>query len=116
MSLCSPGTSSVDQASRELRDLLASVSQVVGLKACASTSSLTSFLYTKFSSSIHVRINVRVSFSSENEENSVVHTHPLKTCRLPLYLGYWEQYWATGNSTPVNLGVHVLGFLIPAGS
>jgi hypothetical protein len=39
-SLCNPGcpgTHSVDQAGLELRDLLASVSQVLGLKACAAT-------------------------------------------------------------------------------
>jgi hypothetical protein len=40
VSLCSPGcpgTHSVDQAGLELRDLPASASQVLGLKACATT-------------------------------------------------------------------------------
>jgi hypothetical protein len=40
VSLCSPGcpgTHSVDQAGLELRNLLASASQVLGLKACATT-------------------------------------------------------------------------------
>jgi hypothetical protein len=40
VSLCSPGcpgTHSVDQAGLELRNLPASVSQVLGLKACATT-------------------------------------------------------------------------------
>jgi hypothetical protein len=43
VSLCSPGclgTHSVDQAGLELRNLPASASQVLGLKACATTSSL----------------------------------------------------------------------------
>jgi hypothetical protein len=40
VSLCSPGcpgTQSVDQAGLELRNLPASASQVLGLKACATT-------------------------------------------------------------------------------
>jgi hypothetical protein len=40
VSLCSPGcsgTHSVDQAGLELRNLPASASQVLGLKACATT-------------------------------------------------------------------------------
>jgi hypothetical protein len=40
VSLCSPGcpgTHSVDQAGLELRNPLASASQVLGLKACATT-------------------------------------------------------------------------------
>jgi hypothetical protein len=40
VSLCSPGcpgTHFVDQAGLELRNLLASASQVLGLKACATT-------------------------------------------------------------------------------
>jgi hypothetical protein len=43
VSLCSPGcpgTHSVDQAGLELRNLPASVSQVLGLKACATTDQL----------------------------------------------------------------------------
>jgi hypothetical protein len=35
VSLCSPGTHSVDQAGLELRNLPASASRVLGLKACA---------------------------------------------------------------------------------
>jgi hypothetical protein len=37
VSLCSPGTHSVDQAGLELRNSLASASQVLGLKECATT-------------------------------------------------------------------------------
>jgi hypothetical protein len=47
VSLCSPGcpgTHSVDQAGLELRNPPASASQVVGLKACATTPGLGSFL------------------------------------------------------------------------
>jgi hypothetical protein len=47
VSLCSlgcPGTHSVDQAGLELRNLPASASQVLGLKACATTAQLR-FLY-----------------------------------------------------------------------
>jgi hypothetical protein len=43
VSLCSPGcpgTHSIDQAGLELRNLPASASQVLGLKACATTPSL----------------------------------------------------------------------------
>jgi hypothetical protein len=43
VSLCSsgyPGTHSVDQAGLELRNLPASASQVLGLKACATTAQL----------------------------------------------------------------------------
>jgi hypothetical protein len=43
VSLCSPGcpgTHSVDQAGLELRNLPASVSQVLGLQACATTARL----------------------------------------------------------------------------
>jgi hypothetical protein len=43
VSLCSPGcpgTHSVDQAGLELRNLPASASQVLGLKACATTALL----------------------------------------------------------------------------
>ena len=36
-SLCSPGTHFVDQAGPEFRNPSASVSQVLGLKACANT-------------------------------------------------------------------------------
>jgi hypothetical protein len=46
VSLCSPGcpgTHSVDQAGLELRNLPASASQVLGLKACATTPGYTSF-------------------------------------------------------------------------
>ena len=35
-----PGTQSVDQAGLELRNLLASASQVLGLKVCATTARL----------------------------------------------------------------------------
>lgn len=61
------------------------------------------FLYIKFSSSIRVHTNGRISFSFENEENPIVHTHPLKTCRLPLYLGYCEQYYSELGSAVVRL-------------
>jgi hypothetical protein len=47
VSLCSPGcpgTHSVDQAGLELRNLPASASQVLGLKACATTTRLLFFL------------------------------------------------------------------------
>jgi hypothetical protein len=47
VSLCSPGcpgTHSVDQAGLELRNLLASASQVLGLKACATTAWLCSLV------------------------------------------------------------------------
>jgi hypothetical protein len=47
VSLCSPGcpgTHSVDQACLKLRDLPASASQVLGLKACATTARLVLFL------------------------------------------------------------------------
>jgi hypothetical protein len=37
VSLCSPGTHSVDQAGLELRNPPASASQVLGFKACATT-------------------------------------------------------------------------------
>jgi hypothetical protein len=37
VSLCIPGTHSVDQGDLELRNLPASASQVLGLKACATT-------------------------------------------------------------------------------
>jgi hypothetical protein len=46
VSLCSPGcpgTHSVDQAGLELRNLPASASQVLGLKACATTAQLKVF-------------------------------------------------------------------------
>jgi hypothetical protein len=39
-----PGTHSVDQAGLELRNLPASASQVLGLKACATTAQLVTFL------------------------------------------------------------------------
>jgi hypothetical protein len=48
--LCSPGcpeTHSVDQAGLELRNLLASASQVLGLKACATMPSF-SFLFKNY--------------------------------------------------------------------
>ena len=51
VSLCSlgcPGTHSLDQAGRELRNLSASASQVLGLKACATTPSRNIFLRTVF--------------------------------------------------------------------
>ena len=44
VSLCSPGcrgTRSVDQAGLELRNSIASASQVLGLKACATTPGVT---------------------------------------------------------------------------
>jgi hypothetical protein len=47
-SLCSPGcpgTHSVDQAGLELRNLPASASQVLGLKACATTARLIYLLF-----------------------------------------------------------------------
>ena len=47
VSLCSPGcpgTHFVDQAGLELRNLPASASQVLGLKACATTPSVPSIL------------------------------------------------------------------------
>ena len=46
VSLCNPdysGTHSVDQAGLELRDLLASASQILGLKVCAITTQPQSF-------------------------------------------------------------------------
>jgi hypothetical protein len=46
--LCSPGcpgTHSVDQAGLELKDPPASASQVLGLKACATTARLNSYFY-----------------------------------------------------------------------
>jgi hypothetical protein len=46
VSLCSPGcpgTHSVDQASLELRDLLDSASQMLGLKACTTTARILFF-------------------------------------------------------------------------
>jgi hypothetical protein len=48
VSLCSsghPGTHSVDQAGLELRNLPASASQVLGLKACATTARLLFFFF-----------------------------------------------------------------------
>jgi hypothetical protein len=48
VSLCSlgcPGTHSVDQAGLELRNLPASASQVLGLKACATTARLFFWFY-----------------------------------------------------------------------
>jgi hypothetical protein len=39
-----PGTHSVDQAGLELRELPASASRVLGLKACATTAGLNVFL------------------------------------------------------------------------
>jgi hypothetical protein len=47
VSLCSPGcpgTHSVDQAGLKLRNLPASASQVLGLKVCATTARLISFI------------------------------------------------------------------------
>jgi hypothetical protein len=47
VSLCSPGcpgTHSVDQTGLKLRNLPASASQVLGLKACATTAGLEAFL------------------------------------------------------------------------
>jgi hypothetical protein len=41
---CCPGTHFVDQAGLELRNLPASASQVLGLKACATTAQLINFL------------------------------------------------------------------------
>jgi hypothetical protein len=40
-----PGTHSVDQAGLELRNLPASASQVLGLKACATTARYCDFIY-----------------------------------------------------------------------
>jgi hypothetical protein len=51
VSLCSPGcpgTHSVDQAGLELRNLPASASQVLGLKACATTARLFIYFYFYF--------------------------------------------------------------------
>jgi hypothetical protein len=48
VSLCSPGcpgTHSVDQAGLELRNPPASASQVLGLKACATTARLVGWVY-----------------------------------------------------------------------
>jgi hypothetical protein len=48
VSLCSsgcPGTNSVDQAGLELRNQPASASQVLGLKACATTAPATFFFF-----------------------------------------------------------------------
>jgi hypothetical protein len=57
VSLCStgcPGTHSVDQAGLELRNLPASASQVLGLKACTTTAQLGPGILTKPSSSVGV--------------------------------------------------------------
>jgi hypothetical protein len=51
VSLCSlgcPGTHSIDQAGLELRNLAASASQVLGLKACATMPGANSFKLRKF--------------------------------------------------------------------
>jgi hypothetical protein len=44
VSLCSPGTHSVDQAGLKLRNLPACASQVLGLKVCVTTALLVMFL------------------------------------------------------------------------
>jgi hypothetical protein len=61
VSLCSsgcPGTHSVDQAGLELRNPPASASQVLGLKACATTPGLNLFLWALvFCLCVYVRVS-----------------------------------------------------------
>jgi hypothetical protein len=76
VSLCSPGcpeTHSVDQASLELRNLPASASQVLGLKACATTA----WLNLSFKSFFKVK-NIFIQFEifSSPISSQILPTHP----------------------------------------
>jgi hypothetical protein len=65
VSLCSPdcpGTHFVDQAVLELRNPPASVSRVLGLKACATTAWLDFFNYMKNSRTKHVIDGMKLSY------------------------------------------------------
>jgi hypothetical protein len=63
----SPGTHSVDQAGLELRNLPASAFQVLGLKVCATTARLTTFLNSKKQGDREIAL--------AKDQGAVPHTH-----------------------------------------
>ena len=68
MSLCSPGcpgTHSVDQAGLELRNLPASASQVLGLKACATTAQFWTAIKGEIKLLVPTLVLVMVFYSNE---------------------------------------------------